>query len=176
VTRAFAFDILPPALPLVLPWIHEGLGEHYRGEWSEADVAQLRRLIASGAVRVGAAREWSVDRVYSETFELSPAEFDRACEDYIQQRILAASAPTEPAFDVASVKPNPSGDFGVSLRISPSDWRRTNRRPSTLLRRFSVGVRLISSTTTTSLGVGSRSKPRWLQGGAAYRRLRPDAS
>jgi uncharacterized protein (TIGR03435 family) len=47
--------------------------------------------------------------------------------------VLVAQAPTTPAFDVASVKPNTSGAAGLSLGFAPDGIRAVNLPPATML-------------------------------------------
>lgn len=46
-THHFLFEILP-AITQSDPWLSEGLAEHLRGEWSEADARRTRAAVAGG--------------------------------------------------------------------------------------------------------------------------------
>jgi len=61
-THVFAFDIVPSSARTDIPrWMHEGLAELERGEWSESDLAMLRErlrintLPRLGSLQVGAS-------------------------------------------------------------------------------------------------------------------------
>jgi hypothetical protein len=47
-THVFAFDIVPPAVRNLPTWLHEGLAEFERGEWTDADLAFVRDLLRTG--------------------------------------------------------------------------------------------------------------------------------
>lgn len=50
-THVFAFDIVPVSIRSDLPgWLHEGLAEFQRGEWSDADRRLIRELAPTSAV------------------------------------------------------------------------------------------------------------------------------
>jgi hypothetical protein len=66
-THVFAFDIVPPAVRDLPTWLHEGLAEFERGEWSDSDRVFVRDLIR--ADRLPALGELSAE-VSSDTERL----------------------------------------------------------------------------------------------------------